>query len=138
MQPRRVEPAFGRALLAPFGHDAGGMRFVAQRYLQHLLGCRHFQIKWQAGRGLNAGKVAVADMSSVFAQMRRNTVATNTRDNLRSTHWIRMVAAARITDSRDMIDIDAKAKVACHLQAFRLPGLTASVAASSGGSSSGA
>ena len=39
--PRRVQSALGRALLALFGHDAGSVRFVAQRDLQHFLRRRH-------------------------------------------------------------------------------------------------
>jgi hypothetical protein len=71
-------------------------------------------------------------MPPVFAQMRRNAVAADLCDNLRRAHRIGMVAAARVPDRRDMVDIDAEAEVAGHVQAFRLPGLTASVAASSG------
>jgi hypothetical protein len=52
-----------------------------------------------------------------------------------------MIAAARIANSRDMVNIYAQAQARRHgrvRHSFRLPGFTASVAASSGGSSSGA
>ena len=42
---RRVEPAFGGALLALLRHEAGGMRLVPQRDRQHLVGRRHLEIE---------------------------------------------------------------------------------------------
>src|SRR5690606_510940 len=42
-----VEAALRRALLAALRHDAGGMRAVAQRDRQHLLGRRHFEVERQ-------------------------------------------------------------------------------------------
>ena len=36
-----VESALGGALFAPFGDDAGGVRFVAQRDRQHLVSRGH-------------------------------------------------------------------------------------------------
>jgi hypothetical protein len=48
-----------------------------------------------------------------------------------------MRAAARVPDSRDMIDVDAEAQ-ALGQAAARLPGLTAGIEASSGGSESAA
>jgi hypothetical protein len=44
-----------------------------------------------------------------------------------------MVSAARVPDGRDMVDIDAEAESVAQAAA-RLPGLTAGMAASSGGS----
>jgi hypothetical protein len=77
-------------------------------------------------------------MPPVFAQMRGDTIAADLRDNFRRAHWIGMIPAARVPDRRDMVNVDPEAEVVRHAQAFRLPGFTASVAASSGGSSSGA
>ena len=48
-----------------------------------------------------------------------------------------MIAAARVADRRDVVDVDAEAE-AGERQALRLPGFTAGMAASSGGSSSAA
>jgi hypothetical protein len=45
---------------------------------------------------------------------------------------IGMIAAARVPDGRDMIDVDAEAQVPRHA-AFRLPGFSTGTAASSGG-----
>ena len=37
-----IEPAFGGAFGTAFGNDARGVRAVAQRNRQHLVGGRHF------------------------------------------------------------------------------------------------
>ena len=108
VQPRGIEPALGRALLALFRHDAGGVRLVAQRDGEHLLGRRHFEVERQVGRLLDALQVVVADMAPVLAQMRGDAVAADARDDLRRAHRIGMVAAARIADRRDVIDVDAE------------------------------
>ena len=52
MLARRVEPALGRPLLALLGHDAGGVRAVAERDIDHLLGRRHLEIERFGGRDL--------------------------------------------------------------------------------------
>jgi hypothetical protein len=48
-----------------------------------------------------------------------------------------MTASARVPDRRDVIDIDAEAEFPGHAAA-RLPGFTAGIAASSGGTAPGA
>ena len=141
MLTRGIEPTLCGALLAPFGHDAGGVRLVAQRKGDHFLGRGHFEVQRQRGRGLDACDILVADVAAVFAQMRSDAVAADRRDDLRRTHRIRMIAAARVPDGRHVIDVDAQAQARrneCAHQAARLPGLIAGVAASSGGTSSGA
>jgi hypothetical protein len=47
-----------------------------------------------------------------------------------------MIAAARVPNGRDVVDVDAEAKSLAQAAA-RLPGLTAGIAASSGGTASG-
>jgi hypothetical protein len=67
--PVSVEPAFGGALLAPFRHDAGGVRAVLERDRQHLVGCRHLQIERHAELRHQPGDVVVADVAPVLAQV---------------------------------------------------------------------
>ena len=136
--PGGIEPALGGALLAPFGDDASGVRLVAQRNRQHFLGRSHFQVERQIGRGLDPGQVLVADMAAVFAQVRSDPIAAASSNDLRRADRIGMIPAARVTDRGDVIDVHAKAE-AGHRHGFaRLPGFTASLLASSGGSSSAA
>ena len=80
-------------------------------------------------------------MAAVLAQVRGNAVAADGCDDFRRAHRIGMIPATRVADRGDVIDVDAKAEAlggkGAH-QAARLPGLIAGVAASSGGTSSGA
>jgi hypothetical protein len=46
---------------------------------------------------------------AVFAQMRGDTIRTRCDGDLRRAHRIRMPAATRVADRRDVIDVDAEA-----------------------------
>ena len=69
-----VEPAFGRALLALLGNDAGGVRPVRERDLEHLLGRRHLQVQRQVDLGHQPVDVVVGDVPPVLAQVRGDAV----------------------------------------------------------------
>ena len=71
---RRVDAAFGRALLALFGNDAGGMRRCAQRDREHFVRRRHFEIERQIDLARQPIDVVVGDMPAILAQMRRDAV----------------------------------------------------------------
>ena len=128
-----VEPAFGRALLAPLGDDAGGVRLMAQRD-------RRASPRSPPSRGSAAGRSrpsAGRCRSSVMwrRSSRRCAVmpsAPASAAMMRGADRVGMIAAARVPDGRDMVDIDAEAQRAGHAAA-RLPGLIAGIAASSGG-----
>ena len=113
---------------------------MPKRDFQHLVGCRHFQINGQADFPHNRVEVSVANMPAVFAQMDGDAIAARCLDHMGGAHRIGMHSATRISDRRNMVDIDAKAQTRrmLYLHSFRLPGFTASVAANSGGNSSGA
>ena len=49
--PGGVEAALGRALLALFGDDAGGVGPVGERDREHLLGRRHLEVQRQVDLG---------------------------------------------------------------------------------------
>ena len=69
-----VEAALGGALLAPLGDDAGGVRLVAKRDLQHLLGRRHLEVQRQVDLGHQPVDVVVGDVPAVLAQVRGDPV----------------------------------------------------------------
>ena len=117
-------------------HAAWGL--VSQRDRQHLLGRRHFQVERQVGRLLDAPQVLVADMAPVLAQMRGDAVPAAPRHDFGRAHRVRVVAATRIADGGDVVDVDAETQASSHAERSRLPGLTAEITASSGGTSSGA
>ena len=72
--PRGVEPALGGALLALLGDDAGGVRLMAKRDGEHLLGRRHFEVQRQVDLGHQPVDVVVGDVAAVFAQVRGDAV----------------------------------------------------------------
>ena len=108
VQARRVQPAFGRALLAFFRDDAGGVRGMGEGDRQHLVGGGHFEIEGEVGRVLNAFQIRIADMAPILAQMGGNPVTPDTRHDLRRAHGIGMVPPARIADGGDVVDVDAQ------------------------------
>ena len=135
MLPCGIEPALGCALLTPLRNDAGGVRHMAQRDLDHLVGRRHFKVERKVGRCLNPLKVFVADMAPVFAQVRSDAVAANRRNDLRRAHRIGMCPATRIADCRNVIDVYTQAEAGKGHGFARLPGFVTGTAASSSGTS---
>ena len=127
-----VEPTFGRALLAPLGDDAGGVGPVAKSDLEHLLGRCHLEVQRQVDLGHQPVDVLVGDVPPVLAQVRGDAVGAGAGGDVCGAHRVGMIAAARVPDRRDMVDIDAEAKASAQAAA-RLPGFTAGIAASSGG-----
>ncbi len=91
---------------------------------EHFLGRRHFEVERQAGRLLDALQVAVADVAPVLAQMRGDAVAAARRDDFGGAHRVRVVAAARVPDRGDVVDVDAEAEFVLAAQALRLPGFS--------------
>ena len=77
----------------------------------------------------------VGDMAPVFAQVRGDAVGACVGGDYRGADRVGMVAAPRVPDGRDVVDIDAEAQLAGHVAA-RLPGFIAGMAASSGGTAS--
>ena len=136
--PGGVEPALGGALLAPLRDDAGGVRLWRSAIVEHLLGRRHFEVQRQVDLGHQPVDVAVGDVAPVLAQVRGDAVGAGLGGDVRGAHRIGMVAAARVPDGRDVVDVDAqreRGRAAAHAAA-RLPGLIAGIAASSGGTAS--
>ena len=109
--PGGIEAAFGGALLAPLGHEAGGVRPGLQRDRHHLVGRRHLEIERLCDLGLQPRHVVVADVAAVLAQMRGDAVGAGLDRELGRAHRIGMPPAARVADGRDVVDIDAEAKM---------------------------
>jgi hypothetical protein len=87
---------------------------------------------------VNPGKVIIADMAAVFAQVDGDAVTAACRDDLCRPNRIGMIATARVANGRNVIDVHTQSQALRYHGFARLPGLIAGVAASSGGSSSGA
>ena len=133
--PCHVEPALGRALLPFLRDDAGRMGLMPERDRKHLLGRRHFQVQWQIDLRHQPVDIFVGDVPPILAEVRRDSIGAGLSRQCRRTHGVGMVAAARVPNGRDVVDIDAETERFAHAAA-RLPGLIAGIAASSGGSAS--
>jgi hypothetical protein len=105
--PCGVQSAFSRTLLTPLRHDTRGVRPMPQRNLEHFLGRRHLQVQRQVDLIHQPVDVIVGDVPAILAKMRGNAVGTRIRGHDGSAHRIGMIAAARVPDGRDVIDIDA-------------------------------
>ena len=109
-----IQPTLGRPFLAPFGHDAGGVRFVAQRNGEHFFSRCHFQIYWQLRLGHDRVQVAVADMATVFTQMHGNAITARCLNHTNGAHRIGVPTAACIADGGYMVNVDAESEKICH------------------------
>ena len=107
---RGVEPALGRALLALLGDDAGGVGLVGERDGEHFLGRGHLEVQRQVDLGHQPVDVAVGDMAAVLAEVRGDAVGAGLGGEDRGADRIGKVAAARVPDRRDMVDIDPEAE----------------------------
>ena len=83
---------------------------MAQGNRDHLLGRRHLEIQRPGDRLFQPRHVGVADVPPVLAQVRGDAVGAGLDRGERRAHRIGMVAAARIAQGGDVIDIDSEAK----------------------------
>jgi hypothetical protein len=77
---------------------------------EHFIGRRHFEVQRYIDLDHQPVDVAVGDVPPILAQMRRDAVGTGRGGHDRGANRIGMIAAARVPDGRDMVDIDAKAE----------------------------
>jgi hypothetical protein len=71
---RDLQTALGRALLPPFGDDAGGVGPMGQRDALHLFGGGHLEVQRDGDRLHDRGDIGVADMAAILPQMRGDPV----------------------------------------------------------------
>ena len=103
-------PASRRPFLALLGHDAGGMRAVTQRDIDHLVGRRHLEIERQLQLAHQAFDVAIDDVPAILAQMGGDAVGARGLGDARGPERIGQPAAARVAHRGDVIDVHAKAQ----------------------------
>ena len=115
-----VEAAFGCNLGALFGHQAGRVRSMAQRNLQHLRRGRYLEVERQLDLFRQAFDILVRDVAAVFAQMRRNSVGPRLGGQPGRAHGIGMHTAAGVANGRHVIDVHAQPQVIRH-HSFSVP-----------------
>jgi len=72
---------------------------------------------------------------AILAKVSGDPIGASVGCDMSCSNGVGMIAAARVPDRRDVVDIDAEAQPFRHAAA-RLPGLTAGIAARSGGTES--
>ena len=82
------------------------MRPRPQSDSQHFHRCRHFEIERLVDLRLEPGDIVIADMAPVFAQMRGDAIGAGCNRQLGGADRVGMTAAARVTDSRNVVDVD--------------------------------
>ena len=80
---------------------------MLQRDVSHLCGRRHFHIQWQVNFSRQSLNIRIADVTSVFAQMRGNAIGSALCGNRRRAHWVGQTAPTGISDGCHMVDIYA-------------------------------
>ena len=121
---------------------------MAKRDLEHLLGRGHLQVQRDGEVRHQLGDILVAYVAPILAEMGGDAVGAGRGGGEGGADRIGMIAAARVPDRRDMVDIDPQAEMTAQgvqapsaslgTGALRLPGFSAGIAASSGGSASAA
>jgi hypothetical protein len=108
---RRIDAAFGRALLAFLGNDTGRVWAMAQCDFQHLVRRRHFEIQRQRDFARETVDVFIGNVASILAQVRCDAVRACVFGDMRRAQWIGMRTTARVPDRRDMIDVHTEAEM---------------------------
>ena len=112
---------------------------MGERDFEHLLGRSHLQVQGKVYLGHQPVDVVIGDVPAILAQVGGDPVGPGPRRRERCPYRIRVTAAAGIPDGRDVVDIDAQAEPPRHAGSVpdaRLPGFTAGMASSAGGSAS--
>ena len=111
--PGHIQPAFGRALLALFRHQAAGVGANLERQRQHFGRRRHLEIERQRHFRLQATHIRIPNMAAILAQMGGDAIRSRLRRQLRRRHRARMHPTPRIAQGGHMVNIHAKPHSSC-------------------------
>jgi hypothetical protein len=111
--PGHVETALGRHLLAPLGNERHLKGLKRRRNPEHLLGERHLEIENGADRAREPAHVVILDVSSIFAQVRGDSIGPGALAQLSRGDRIGLLGPSRLTDRRDVVDVDVQTLMGC-------------------------
>ena len=103
-----VEPALGRDLLAPLGHQHRHLRLERAGDADHLVGRRHFEVELDLRQRAQPAHVLVLDVPAVFAQVHGDAVGAAQVRFDRRPDRVGLVGAPRLAQRRDVVDVDAE------------------------------
>lgn len=105
-----IETAFCSQFPTFLRNDTCRMGFVTQGNIKHFRCRRHFQIERQVYELQKPCDVFVSDVAPVLAQVGRDAVGACLRRQRRRSNGIGMFSTPRVSNRRDMIDVDAKSR----------------------------
>ena len=76
---------------------------------EHLVGARHLEIEDGRHRCGESRDVVVLNVPAVLAQVRGDAVGAGVLADRRTRNGVGMLAAARLSQRRDVIDVDVEA-----------------------------
>ena len=106
--PRDIEPALGRHLGAPLGHEHGQLRPQRDRDRHHLVGRRHLEVELGPHDLLQPREIGVLDVPTVLAQVHGDSVGAAGLGFGRRKDGVGLVGPPGLPDGRDMVDVDAE------------------------------
>ena len=104
---RNVQPALGCAFFAFFGNQTNGMGLVTQSNSLHFVRSGHLEVQRDAKSVHQCVNISVSNVTTIFAQMRRDPISTRLLRDKGGAHGIGQSATPCITQSCHMIDVDA-------------------------------
>ena len=108
-----IEPALRGELFRPLGHQGHLVRARAAGDGDHLVARRHLEVQLAAHRSAQALEVAVLDVPPVAAQVNGDAGGTGGLGDRGRLDRIRIVAAPRLAQGGDMVDVDRELQRGC-------------------------
>ena len=96
---RHVETAFGRDLVAPFGHEHRHLGLQPHRDVDHLGGRRHLEVELDVDELAQPPHVLVLDVPAILAQVNGDAVGAAQMRLDGRPHRIGFVRSARLAQS---------------------------------------
>jgi hypothetical protein len=112
MVARYVQPALGRDLLATLRDEGDLMGSQPLGDSQHLVAAGHLEVEHGTDAPCQTLDVVVLNVPTVLAEMGRDAVGASALTDSGRFDGVRLGAAARLSDRRDVIDVDIEALIA--------------------------
>lgn len=108
-----VQPAFGRHFLSAFRDESDLVWSGGDGDRHHLIGAGELEIEVGPDGRSEDPNVGVLDVTTVFPEMGSDPIHADFLADQGGLHRVGLVTAPRLSQSRDVVDVDIKALVAC-------------------------
>ncbi len=103
-----IEPPLGRDLLATLRHQHRHLGLERAGERDHFIGRGHLEVKLDLHQRAQPANVLVLDVPAVFAQVHCNAVGAAQVRFGRRPDRVRLVGPTRLSQRRDVVDVDAE------------------------------